>query len=230
MPAAGSRPRPVSAIGQGSARVAAGLGGAGRLLAAARAAAGGAAVVGTPTGEQPATSAPVGGRGGAASRRGGTASRFGSTAGRFGGSGTARLGGSGTARLAGTRRGAVAAGVATATGGGGRVGDDQAEGNGTQDGNKRRKTHHQILLLRNWTKSQSFTTNPCTRPQPAGRLRATFDAGTLTGRAKKWVVEKNRGPKSRGKQPWSRFPAPTKARSASKGRPAPVPRPHPSPA
>ena len=162
-----------------SARVAAGLGRAGRLFAAARAAARAATVVGTPAGEQAATSATVGrlartaGRLGTAGGLRGTAGRFGSGARGLGGT-AGRLGG-GTGRL-GTGRGAVAAGgsTAAAAGSGGGVGDHQADSDGTQDGEDRGKTHHEILLIRNGTASQGIHIRTHRmRPRPAGRPRAT---------------------------------------------------------
>lgn len=165
------RPQPDCSLA--SARVAAGLGRAGRLFTAARAAARAAAVVGAPAGEQAAAGTSVGRSTGAAGGLSGTAGRFGRRTSRLG-SGAARFGGT-AGGLGRTGRSTVAALTTAATAGsGGGVGDHQADGDGAQDGDDRGKTLHEILLVRNETASQSIDTRMLrTRPRPAGRLRAT---------------------------------------------------------
>lgn len=151
-------------------------------------------MVGTTAGEQAAAGTTVG-RGTAAAGRLGATGGLGGTAGRLsrgtgrGGSTTGFAGAA--AGLGRTGGGAVAAAAAAAAGSGGGVGDHQADGDGTQDGEDRGKTHHEILLVENWTASQSIHIRiHRTRPRPAGRPRATILTSTLAGSGKFWVDEK----------------------------------------
>jgi hypothetical protein len=159
----------------GSTGVAAGLGGAGRLFAAARAAARRSGVVAATAGEQ-APTATTGGRsgrtaGGLSSATGGLAG----TAGRFR-SGTTRLGGA-AGRLSGTGRRTVAGGLTATTPARGRggVGDRQADGDGTENGKHHGNTLHEIHLRRKEARPQG---NSAGKPEPCRGLQTICSPST----------------------------------------------------